>query len=506
MGGTALVSKQPNLRPYQLDCINAIMQGGKRQIVSLPTGSGKTVIFSELLTRLKKKALVLCPSIETVQQAYEKIRVAGLDVTLGIKGRRSSTVYVMTAQYALRNDVLQKLKEMAFEVLIVDEAHHFASDCFRNILDTLDCQIVGFTATPFRTDGKGLKEVFCELTYSIGIKQLIDMGYLVTPECTEIRLDVDLSRVATSGDDWEPYPLSLLVDQAPIRKQLIDCFLALNQRRPTLFFGVDINHCKRMCNDLNLHGVKAEVVTSRLAKATRKNIIDRFRRGDIEVLCNCGALLEGFDAPETSCLMIGRPTKSKLLFTQMVGRGLRTYPGKNDCVIFQYDDQGHNILTVNALDNGESSRETFERENNTPEANTIPHLDPRHWVIKRDILNGTVSWIRTRSKNLFLVFCFKDCWFVAWAKEKIIIHPYHQWSWSCAISCDVVDFEKALNVLGQPLKDDSTTGVVKGKYELLSSLQLEHLKNCEFVEDRVMPQEEIELDELDLWMNNFIIE
>ena len=211
-----------DLRPYQLECLQAIDakidQGINRQLVVLPTGSGKTVIFSELIRRKNLKTLVIAHRIELLQQAKDKLKKVAPDIKSTIFcGRKKDIAKQVTIASILSTPrALETLKKENFQLLIIDEAHHSSAKTYKKLVkelgfDNIDSSdkklLVGFTATPFRGDGEALNDVFQEIVYHTTIKKLINRGYLVKPQGIHVSVGIDLRKVKKVGGDFEKQQL-----------------------------------------------------------------------------------------------------------------------------------------------------------------------------------------------------------------------------------------------------------------------------------------------------------
>lgn len=352
------------LRGYQEECINAILssyQEGKcRQLVAMATGAGKTVCFAALLKQLQKKSLIIAHTNELLDQARDKLKMVAPDIRVGFLNADAkdfnSPVVIATIQSARQPQNLEQLKRCGFEVCIYDEAHRSASDSSRMVLDALDFGkdtrrlLVGFSATCFRQDGRGLAEVFDHIAYEKNIKNLIEEGYLCPPRGVRIETDIDLSLVKRSDDgDFQAESLDQIMDVAEIRELVIDAYVREGEGRPAIFFGVTVQNAINIAALFRERGIPADFVHGGMGRSEREEVLKKYRAGEIRVLANCSVLVEGFDAPETSCVIVGRPTQSKGLYQQMCGRGLRLWPNKRDCLIIDFCTKRHSLCSAAIL-------------------------------------------------------------------------------------------------------------------------------------------------------------
>jgi len=401
------------LRPYQKDCLNAInchnQDGITRQLVALPTGSGKTVIFGALISDRGTRSLVLAHTTELLQQAREKISMLCPGICVGLVDAYNkdfnAPVVLASVQAAARAANMKRLMEANFQLAIADEAHHFGAPTQRSLLEALGfgCGtsklLVGFTATPFRHDTKGLGEVFDKIIYQRTARELIHEGYLCRPKGIKIATDIDLSNVTTVDGDFLPASLASIMDTSEINTLVVDTYLKSGARVPTICFGVTVRHAMNLAEAFHRAGVSAKVIHGSMPKEERASTICEYRRGDIEVLCNCAVLTEGFDAPETACVIIAKPTRSRLLYQQMVGRGLRLWPNKHECLVLDFCDHAHSFCDVDELlmDSEPETKILRERGHNKSLVQALPsklNAKLKSALLQFDPLGQAFTWSR----------------------------------------------------------------------------------------------------------------
>jgi len=345
----------PVLRPYQEEAIDAVIAarraGIKRMVVCLPTGAGKTVIFSQLARMARKQVLVLAHREELLGQAKDKLERAleGASVVSLERGseRATADAKVLVASIrSLHEERLAKLLEgRDFGLVIYDECHHAAADDNLRILRQLGAfdpswegTLLGFTATTARGDGKGLDAVFERIVYSKTLPDLIDEGYLAHLKGFRINTAADLTRISSSGADLPEQELAEAVDIQERNALVARSIQELARDRRTIAFCVTVNHARNLSRALNAIGVPAGVVHGAMAAADRANALAEFRAGRTQVIANVAVLTEGFDDPGVSCIAMARPTRSEGLYAQCIGRGTRLAEGKQDCLILDFVD------------------------------------------------------------------------------------------------------------------------------------------------------------------------
>lgn len=345
------------LRGYQNECIEAVLQakesGITRQVVCLPTGCGKTITFAELARKMNVKTLILAHRDELLNQAIEKIKLVWDEVDIGkVKAEQnefSAQVVVASVQSAMRDGRLQQLVEQNFELIIVDECHHSSSDSYQKIIDAINPKLlVGFTATVNRADGKGLDSTFSQIVFERSLPEMISAGYLCDLEGQKVLTKVDLSSVKTSMGDFQVSQLSEAVN-TPARNTIIVKSYKKHSGKPAIAFCVDIQHSQDLADAFNASGVSATAVWGTMPEDERSKALQDFKDGTVKILTNCNVLTEGFDEPSIQCIIMARPTKSTSLYTQMVGRGTRLFPGKDSCLVIDFHDSKHDICSLGNL-------------------------------------------------------------------------------------------------------------------------------------------------------------
>ncbi len=343
------------LRPYQREAIEAVLgarrDGVKRMVVCLPTGAGKTVIFSELARLAQRQVLVLAHREELLFQARDKLRQAlGGERVVAIErgaDRAAADAKVLVCSIrSLRQDRLAEVvRGRNLGLVVYDECHHAAADDNLRVLRQLGAfeanwsgTLLGFTATTARGDGQGLDTVFERIVYSRSLPELISDGFLSKIRGFRVATDADLTRLSSSGLDFHEDELAEAVDIEERNALVARSIQELARDRRTIAFCVTVNHARNLCQSLNLLGVPAGIVHGAMKADVRAQALADFRAGVVQVICNVAVLTEGFDDPGVSCIAMARPTRSEGLYAQCVGRGTRLHPDKNDCLILDFVD------------------------------------------------------------------------------------------------------------------------------------------------------------------------
>jgi superfamily II DNA or RNA helicase len=346
------------LRDYQSGAIEALnakfAEGMRRAAVVLPTGGGKTVVFSHLsngyVTRNPgKRVLILAHTDELVRQAAKKMKAVAPGLSVGIvKGQIRQTkadVIVASVQSLRLEHKRNQIKGVG--LVIVDECHHATATTYMAILRHYGCLdedgepralAAGFTATLMRSDKTSLAKVWEAVAYKKDIPFMIRSGYLIPPIGKQVVVkDLDLDNVKKVKGDFQSKDLGDALETSFAPETVAEAYAEHAADRSGILFAPTVNSAYAFAEELNLKGIKTEVVHGKLETKERRAILERLENGETQVVSNCMVLTEGFDCPRVSCVVIARPTKSSPLYQQMVGRGLRpdhTQPLEGqDCLI-----------------------------------------------------------------------------------------------------------------------------------------------------------------------------
>ena len=332
------------LRTYQQDAIaaveSALERGISRPLMVLPTGCGKTICFAALIAKRGGSALVLAHRDELLRQAAEKIALADPTLALGVglvQAERDDTkapVVVGSVQTLARQARLDRLPRQ-FDTVVIDEAHHAGARSYRRILEHLAPSplVLGVTATPQRADGR-LGEVWQEIVFQRGIAEMIHAGYLADVRGVRVGLEaIDLDAVTQAGGDFDADALGDALEQAAAPAHVVAAYRQHANARKTVVFVPTVTLAHRMARLFRESGIPAEAVDGTTPMEHRRATLQRLRGGQTRVLVNVGVVSEGYDEPSIECVIMATPTRSQVKYTQAAGRGLRTFPGKQDCLI-----------------------------------------------------------------------------------------------------------------------------------------------------------------------------
>lgn len=338
------MDKKMELRPYQQEAKDSIFEQWEsvdKTLLVLPTGCGKTIVFAKVAeecVRRGKRVLIMAHRGELLEQASDKIyKTTGLrcavekaeETCLGSWFR----IVVGSVQSLQREKRLSRFPDDYFDAIIIDEAHHCISDGYQKVLKYFsDAKVLGVTATPDRGDMQNLGQYFETLAYEYTLPKAIREGYLSPIKALTIPLKLDLSGVGIQAGDFKSGEIATALD--PYLEQIADEMEKYCKDRKTVVFLPLIKTSQKFRDILNTHGFQAAEVNGN--SDDRAEVLEAFDRGDYNVLCNSMLLTEGWDCPSVDCIIVLRPTKVRSLYSQMVGRGTRLYPGKTHLLLLDF--------------------------------------------------------------------------------------------------------------------------------------------------------------------------
>jgi DNA repair protein RadD len=328
------------LRDYQQSGVDSIREsfrsGKKAPLYVCPTGGGKTVIFSyiAITTAAKaKRVLILVHRIELLRQTSAKLYEAGVEHGL-INAKFTPNMFA-SVQVASVQTLVRRIDKVRtdYDLIIIDEAHHAVASTWKKILNKIKenspkCLTLGVTATPIRSDGTGLIDMFDDLILGPSIKQLTERGFLVPSVVYAPTEKIDFSKVKITNGDYDQYELENLVDNSVITGSAVEYYKKICPGVPAIVFCVSVKHAEHVAEEFRAAGFRSQSVDGSMDDAVRKKLIAGLSNGMIQVLTSCDLVSEGTDIPAVRCGILLRPTQSTGLFLQQIGRTLRLAPGK----------------------------------------------------------------------------------------------------------------------------------------------------------------------------------
>ena len=341
----ATMPSMMKLRPYQQEAVNAIIDHWnewQKELLVLPTGCGKTVVFNTVAHGRPGNVLILAHRDELIEQARDKYFKMFGEMPGKIKGSETTLerVTVGSVQTMMRRDYSGQ-----FGTVIVDEAHHTISDSYLKVLNQFpEARVLGVTATPDRGDKKSLARFYDGIAYEYSLKQAVSDGYLCPITARTVPLEIDMSNVKISLGDFQVDSIAETLE--PYLPKIADAVQQYASGRKTVIF------CPLISIAQELAGMIPGAREVNGNSPDRKETLDWFdKAGSGAVLCNAMLLTEGWDCPSCDCVVVLRPTKIRSLYAQMIGRGTRLAPGKENLLIldFLWMCQKHNLCKPASL-------------------------------------------------------------------------------------------------------------------------------------------------------------
>ncbi len=347
-----MVNNMMQARPYQNEAFDGVctqLNDHASTLLVMATGTGKTFVFSQITKEFMKwgRVMVLAHRGELIYQAVEQLtRITGSEPDIemadyhAVRGRNRAQIVCSTiqSQTAGMNGLgrMSKFDPNDFSLLITDEAHHAAADSYKRVIayyqQNKTLKHLGVTATPDRADELALGQIFQTVAFEYGILQAIKEGFLVPINQQAVLVDgLDFSQVRTTAGDLNGKDLAAIMEQEEMLHEIATPTIELTQNKKTLVFTASLMHAERLTEILNRHRAgSAKWVHGGTPKDERATMFREYGERKFQYLVNVGVATEGFDDPGIEVVVMGRPTKSRSLYAQMIGRGTRTLPGTID--------------------------------------------------------------------------------------------------------------------------------------------------------------------------------
>jgi ATP-dependent helicase IRC3 len=420
------------LRPYQAKALAHVLackdRGIKRVLVVMPTGAGKTTLFSALVGEFQRqygrKSLILAHRRELLEQAQQRICQQNPAISVGIEGSgvRLTDPFdaVVASVQSLGRENSTRLTGFDPGCLIVDEAHHAAADSYQHVFRRFgayeeDCFTVGVTATPHRMDNQPLhgdeEAIFQEVAFTYTLREAIADGWLADLRGYRVASGVNLSKVRLVHGDYSSKALQDAVNIDSRNRTAFENWQAKASDRKTIVFCTGVDHAKDAAKMFKEGGYAAEAVYGSMGGEERSAVMRRFAAGKTQILTNVEIATEGFDVPDVGCILLLRPTKSWALFSQMIGRGLRVLPNtieglpdvtarreaisksaKRDCIV------------IDVVDNGKRTLAPKEEENNDPSLAAVVGLPPDMDLEGHSLIEAMRKWEQLDPRSQAVMF------------------------------------------------------------------------------------------------------
>ncbi len=333
------------LKEHQKSAIDNLkeMRGSGESIALLyhATGTGKTATAVSDAKDCGERTLFLAHTKELVSQAKATFEDVWQDKQVGmyVAEQKDVSAYVVCASIQSVAQNIEQFKPDDFGYIIIDECHHGTASTYKKVLGYFKPKFtLGLTATPERTDGEDLLELFRNVAHKLDLKTAVEIDELAPVRCIRIRTNVDLSTVRINGIKYYSQDLESKLYVPERNRIIIDTYLQYVRNKKTVVFCASIKHAESISQLFKEHGIASEAVSGNLKNSVRTRILDEYENGSINVLCACDLLNEGWDSPKTEVLFMARPTMSKTLYMQQLGRGMRKCDGKEYLVVFDFID------------------------------------------------------------------------------------------------------------------------------------------------------------------------
>jgi superfamily II DNA or RNA helicase len=357
------------LKEHQQSALDSLqrMRENKESIALLyhATGAGKTVTAVSDAKRVGERTLFLAHTKELVNQAQRTFKDLWPDSSTGlfVAEQKDKDSYVVCGSIQSIAQNIEDFKPDEFGYIIIDECHHGTANTYKKILGHFKPQFtLGLTATPDRTDGEDLLEVFKNVAHKLDLKTAVENGELVPVRCIRVKTNVDLTSVRINGIKYNSQDLESKLFVPERNRIIVETYLQYVKDRKTVVFCVSVSHAEQIAELFRSNNIKCEAVSGTSKTSERNRILEQYETGNINVLCACDLLNEGWDSPRTEVLFMARPTMSKTLYIQQLGRGMRKCEGKEYIMVFDFIDNAnmfnmpyslHRMFNINDYKAGE---------------------------------------------------------------------------------------------------------------------------------------------------------
>lgn len=365
------------LYQYQENAINAILNdSSSSQLISMPTGTGKTITFLSTAKVIGKRCLILVHREELLNQTIEKAKMVGfseeeMSIVSSNSKEKMKKLTIAMVQTLSRN--LDRFPPDSIEMVIIDEAHHAKANSYMEILKHFKViedkkLLLGFTATPLRGDGKSLGDLFLSHSFKMTLSEATQNGYICPVDGIRIEIKKSLEDIDTQQGDYDIKQLDKVMNCESINKLIANRCENLT-KKPCIVFCTSVDHAKNIAKLLRKKGKKAISISYENSKKGTHRIITLLKEKRLDFITNAVKLSEGFDHPSIECVIMARPTRSPVLYKQMIGRGLRKSPGKIDCLVMEFSGNDPKMMRWEDIDENCTFQScTVEQEKSKDEA------------------------------------------------------------------------------------------------------------------------------------------
>lgn len=344
------------LKDHQQEALDNLtdMRNRKETIALLyhATGTGKTVTAVSDAKRMGGRVLYIAHTKDLITQAADTFRSLWPEASLGlfVENYKETDTQIVCASVQSLALNLEFFLPDAFDYFIVDEAHHATAETYQKVLAYFTPRFtLGLTATPERADGNNILDIFKNTAHRLDIQTAVEIGELVPVRCIRIHTNIDMTKVRFNSVQYNIRDLESKIFVPERNRLIVDTWMQYVRDKRTVIFCASIRHAEQIAEMLTAQGVSAMAVSGSMKLAERNEATERFAQKKILVLCACDLLNEGWDCPETEVLFMARPTMSKVLYTQQLGRGMRLSEGKDHLMVFDFVDNASQYNTPYSL-------------------------------------------------------------------------------------------------------------------------------------------------------------
>lgn len=441
MSYSDLVQIDKSLRSYQQKAKEDIFSAWDEcdsVMFQMPTGTGKTRLFTSIISDIRTwgirngieaKILIIAHRIELIEQisdSLSKYKVGHGIIAGGVPRNLDYTVQVASIQTITHHGNIDLANALNVNYIIIDEAHHSIANSYRKLWKMFpDAKVLGVTATPWRMNNRGFREMYDKLILSKPIKKFIEEGWLAPYDYYSIKETSVLNTEINSIDqfdvegDYKTSALETVIDTSKIRAQLLDSYLRYAKGKKGIIYSISRKHSDHICNEFKQAGVNIVRIDSLTPRDERRLYVRRFRSGLIDIIVNVDIFSEGFDCPDIEFIQLARPTKSLVKYIQQVGRGLRPTTNKSRCLIL--DNVGLHLAfglpdadqdwekyfegEVQLLTNYSSSDGDTTPTKNTPESSFEEGNDEMCLIVSKE----EVAWSEHDNELFKTLYFEKNC-------------------------------------------------------------------------------------------------
>ena len=331
-------------RDYQIEALDQLHQvregGDSIALLYHATGVGKTITAADA-KRVGGKTLFLVNSLKLTEQAEQRFHEVWPEAKTGYyTGSKKDTgvdVLFATMQSVVKN--LDDFEKTEFDYIIIDECHHAASKSYAAIMGYFTPSFtLGLSATPERADGEDILKIFKNVAHKMDLETAVKRGILAPIRCFRVKTNVDLTQVRIHGVQYNALDLESKLFVPERNRLIVETYLAYAKGRNTVIFCASVKHAEQLRALLRTEGIAAESVSGRDSETARNYILSKYEQGSVNVLCACDLLNEGWDSPKTDVLFMARPTMSRTIYLQQLGRGVRKHEGKESLLVIDFVD------------------------------------------------------------------------------------------------------------------------------------------------------------------------